>query len=284
MLKRNLYIFGLLIFFVAGIQAQQRIDSILNDYVNHPEYKLVAAHRAAHQKYPENSANAIQEAIRLKVDIVELDVRETKDHELVIIHDRTVDRTTNGYGKVGDLTLAELKKLPLLFNGEVTDQVTLTLEEALQLVKGKILLDIDCKVDTEAAVLNICKLLTKYKMENEVLFYIYDEYKLISLLNQYNAQIKVMPRAYTTTDVKKILLYRDITAMHIDFSFYTDELMHHVFEKQVRVWANALGKYDKQQQEAGTGYDAITKLNVNIIQTDYPEELLVFLRKHKLHK
>lgn len=284
MLKRNLYIFGLLIFFVAGIQAQQRIDSILNDYVNHPEYKLVAAHRAAHQKYPENSANAIQEAIRLKVDIVELDVRETKDHELVIIHDRTVDRTTNGYGKVGDLTLAELKKLPLLFNGEVTDQVTLTLEEALQLVKGKILLDIDCKVDTEAAVLNICKLLTKYKMENEVLFYIYDEYKLISLLNQYNAQIKVMPRAYTTTDVKKILLYKDITAMHVDFSFYTDELMHHVFEKQVRVWANALGKYDKQQQETGTGYDAITKLNVNIIQTDYPEELLVFLRKHKLHK
>lgn len=77
-----------------------KADSILYDFNNNPEKILVAAHRATHQNYPENSIAAILESIRLGVDIIELDVRATKDGKLVVIHDRTVVRTTNGTGKV----------------------------------------------------------------------------------------------------------------------------------------------------------------------------------------
>ena len=71
----------------------------------------VAAHRGWCSKYPENTMEAFRAAVELGVDQIELDVRVTRDGELVIIHDATVDRTTNGTGKVCDKLLSELKAL-----------------------------------------------------------------------------------------------------------------------------------------------------------------------------
>ena len=71
----------------------------------------VAAHRGWSEKYPENTLEAFKAAIELGVDQLETDIRLTKDGELVIIHDESVDRTTNGSGKVKELTLEELKSL-----------------------------------------------------------------------------------------------------------------------------------------------------------------------------
>lgn len=72
---------------------------------------FVAAHRGWSTKYPENTLEAFQAALDLGVDQLELDVRITKDGELVVIHDAAVDRTTNGTGKVCNMTLAQLKEL-----------------------------------------------------------------------------------------------------------------------------------------------------------------------------
>ncbi len=72
---------------------------------------FVAAHRGFSEKYPENTIPAFQAAIDLNVDQLEIDIRVTKDDQLVIIHDATVDRTTNGTGKVCDYTLEELRRL-----------------------------------------------------------------------------------------------------------------------------------------------------------------------------
>lgn len=71
----------------------------------------VAAHRGWSEKYPENTIEAFKAAIDIGVDQLETDVRISKDGELVIMHDHTVDRTTNGSGAVNQLTLAELKAL-----------------------------------------------------------------------------------------------------------------------------------------------------------------------------
>ena len=71
----------------------------------------VAAHRGWCSKYPENTIEAIRAAVELGVDQIETDIRVTKDGELVLMHDATVDRTTNGTGKVIDYTLEELRQL-----------------------------------------------------------------------------------------------------------------------------------------------------------------------------
>lgn len=84
----------------------------------HPYFKqdapgrpLVIAHRGGAGLWPENTLHAFERAAALGVDVIETDVRATSDGELVVIHDETLGRTTDGAGRVGSLTLAELKRL-----------------------------------------------------------------------------------------------------------------------------------------------------------------------------
>ncbi|MEM4791078.1 MAG: glycerophosphodiester phosphodiesterase family protein, partial [Thermofilum sp.] len=72
---------------------------------------FVVAHRGASGHEPENTLRAVRRAIEIGADVVEVDVRVSKDGALVVIHDDTVDRTTSGRGKVRDMTAAELRSL-----------------------------------------------------------------------------------------------------------------------------------------------------------------------------
>ena len=98
------------------------------------------AHRGLAPGYPENTLAAYREAIKLGAEALEIDLRGTKDGEVVILHDETLERTTDGTGKVTDKTLAELKRLDAGKGERIP-----TYEEVLQLVNGtgvKLLLDI----------------------------------------------------------------------------------------------------------------------------------------------
>ncbi|MBQ8344399.1 MAG: hypothetical protein IJY41_04355 [Clostridia bacterium] len=108
----------------------------------------VAAHRGWCSKYPENTILAFKRAIELGVDQLELDVRVTKDGELVVIHDSTVDRTTNGKGRVRDLTLDELKALDAgIHKGEeFKGEKIPTFTELMELVKNHPIITIDIEL------------------------------------------------------------------------------------------------------------------------------------------
>jgi len=111
-------------------------------------YVFVAMHRGDWRNYPENSVGAIQSCIDLGADIVELDAHMTKDGHFVLNHDNSLDRTTNGKGKISDHTLAEIKKLKLRAgqggkNAPLTEYSVITLEEALAITRGKVLINID---------------------------------------------------------------------------------------------------------------------------------------------
>lgn len=80
------------------------------------ERPLVIAHRGGAGLRPENTLIAFRHAVRLGVDILEMDVRQTLDDQLVLIHDDTVDRTTNGRGAVAEMTYAQLSKLDAAYH------------------------------------------------------------------------------------------------------------------------------------------------------------------------
>lgn len=82
------------------------------------DHPLVMAHRGDSAKYPENSLPALEEAYALNVDVLETDLRITKDNDIIIFHDARVNRTTNGKGKVKRYTLSELKRLEQGYNFE----------------------------------------------------------------------------------------------------------------------------------------------------------------------
>lgn len=102
---------------------------------------LKIGHRGAAGHAPENTVAAIQKGLGLGVDFVEVDVRRTADGALVILHDETVNRTTNGKGRVDRLSLTEVKQLNA-GNGETIP----TLEEALTVIAGRAGLMLELKV------------------------------------------------------------------------------------------------------------------------------------------
>jgi glycerophosphoryl diester phosphodiesterase len=96
----------------------------------------ICAYRGASNTHPENTRAAIREAIRLGAHMVEMDVCFTKDRQLVLMHDVTVDRTTNGRGAVSELTLEEIKRLDAggWKSGQFEGEEVPTLEEVLQIM------------------------------------------------------------------------------------------------------------------------------------------------------
>ena len=105
------------------------------------------AHRGATGYAPENTIAAFDLAVDMKADYIEIDVQRSKDGELVVIHDTTVNRTTNGSGKVGALTFEQLRSLDTgSFKGEqfAGEQIP-TFEEILDRYHGKIGILIELK-------------------------------------------------------------------------------------------------------------------------------------------
>ena len=100
----------------------------------------VTGHRGAAGLEPENTLRSFQRALDLGVDAIELDVHLTKDQHLVVIHDATVDRTTDGSGVVGDLTLHKIQQLDAGLGEHVP-----TLQEVIDLVAHKAILQIELK-------------------------------------------------------------------------------------------------------------------------------------------
>ncbi|MFC4559484.1 glycerophosphodiester phosphodiesterase [Virgibacillus kekensis] len=105
------------------------------------------AHRGASAHAPENTMAAFQKAVEMKSDYIEIDVQMTEDEELVVIHDTTVDRTTNGTGAVGDLTLEEIRMLDAgsWFSEEFAGEKIPTFEEVLDAFRGKVGILIELK-------------------------------------------------------------------------------------------------------------------------------------------
>jgi glycerophosphoryl diester phosphodiesterase len=123
----------------------------------HPrnERVLVAAHRGAWTWAPENSLAAIDEAIAHGADIVECDVRATRDGVLVLMHDGTVDRMTDRLGRLEDMSWSELRRARLKAraggaDAPLTSSRPPTLSEALECARGRIVVNIDTKADALA--------------------------------------------------------------------------------------------------------------------------------------
>ena len=127
-----------------------------------PELKhklIVVAHRGDHTEAPENTLTAFRKAINHGVDYVEIDLRTSKDGELVIMHDASIHRMTNGEGTVKEKTLAELKQLVVADKAhpEWAKESIPTFAEVLQLCKGKIYIYLDFKDASVPATIVLLK-------------------------------------------------------------------------------------------------------------------------------
>ena len=126
------------------LSAQSRAEKILREIRNpKSDYVVVIAHRSDWRHHPENSLAAMDSAIAMGVDMVEIDVQRTADGVLICNHDATLDRTTTGKGKIKEINYEQIKPLFLRTKSGVTEHRIPTLAEALDLCKDRVLINID---------------------------------------------------------------------------------------------------------------------------------------------
>lgn len=266
------------------LMAQNRAKEILKELCN-PKSKtvLVAAHRAGHNGFPENSISAWKHAIEIGVDIIETDVKVTRDSVVVLMHDGKIDRTTTGKGNPENYTYAELLQFKLKMpDGKVTNESITTLEEALKVAKGKVLVDIDIKTSNLKPVIDVIK---KSGTQEQV-FYFDNDYVALQEIRRLQPGAMLMPRAYNHAMADSALNLFSPQVVHIDESFYTAELTSNIRNKNSRVWINALGKPDDliRKGEIPKAMNQLLIYDANIIQTDEPEKMIPWLKKKGLRK
>jgi glycerophosphoryl diester phosphodiesterase len=210
--------------------------------------------------HPENTVAAFRQAIKYGAEVIEIDLRGTKDGEVVILHDETLDRTTNGKGKVTDHTLAELKKLDAGAGQRIP-----TYEEVLQLVAGtgvKLLLDIK-----ESPVLDKRKIVRLTEKYNAALNVIVGPRNLDDLraFRALNPNLRTLGFIRNVEDIEPFAQAGvDIIRLWPKWIYANPELVKKVHQIGKPVWTTA---NDAPREEL----EKLIKLGVNGILSDLPE-------------
>ncbi|EWG12811.1 glycerophosphodiester phosphodiesterase [Cytobacillus firmus] len=231
------------------------------------------AHRGATGYAPENTIAGFDLAVDMKADYIEIDVQRSKDGELVVIHDTSVDRTTDGTGKVGDLTFDYLRSLDAgSWKGEqFAGEPIPAFEEILDRYHGKVGILIELKAPElypgiEEQVADALKERNLDKPQNEKIiiqsFNFESMKKMDQLLPKVPIGVLTSNRADTTAEaLQEFSAYADW--FNPSYGIVTEELVN-----QVHSLGMQIGSWTVRSQEAA---DFLFEMEVDAIITDYPD-------------
>jgi glycerophosphoryl diester phosphodiesterase len=279
---------------------------------------FIAAHRGCHNAsprlqlaaVPENSRSALEHCVLLGVDMMELDVRRAADGTLVVIHDATVDRTTDGHGKVAELTLAQLKSLRLRqnFGGkmspDLSSETVQTLAEMLDAAKGRIMLNLDIKDEQDIYAQTIAEA-SAHDMARYVLVksFVTDQTTDAVSDRPLFADVPYMPIVGPWNDLRQDQSAAQTVARQlagqrrpagVELVFVPQQqfrtLQPLVARAGVRLWANSLSEVGvisiigmggdlEALRTAGKTWGALLAAAIDTLQTDEPGPLLDYLER-----
>lgn len=282
------------------VLAEDRADKLRENLFHNPKYVTVVAHRGDWRNHPENSLPAFQSCIEMGVDMIEIDLQRTKDGELILMHDRTVDRCTNGKGKISEMTYDEIQRLRLRpqHSASVTRNHIPTLEEVLNLCKGKILINIDKGYDYFQQVY---ELMEKTGTTNQVI--IKSGHSLEKIRKENGtvlSKVIYMPIVNLNSEDAEARIDEFITIHPVaveccidKYNQNVERLLQKLRDAGIKIWINSIwaslcdGHDDDRAVELGEPNESwgwILDRGTTLIQSDRPRELLQYLKKNKRHK
>lgn len=299
---RRIFFSALLAMVAIALQAENHCDTILNTLKNHQDKSvLVVSHRGDWRNAPENSLQAVKNCIDMGVDIVEIDLKKTKDGKLILMHDKRIDRTTTGKGVPSDFTYDELSKLWLRNGaGHKTRHRIATLQEVMLLCKDKIMVNIDkgyeyfddvVKVLIETGTINQCIIKSNNLYETVMA----EHGNEINDKNVLYMPVVDLQKA-DGIDVMNSYIGRMIPVVY-EINFDDDSVVCNAINKirkagsQVYVnslWPELCAGHDDDRavelDDVEGSWQWLIDAGVRVIQTDRPAALLQYLRKKGLHK
>ena len=231
----------------------------------------IFAHRGSKGTHPENTLASFREAVRVGSDGIELDVHLTKDGHLVVIHDETVDRTTNGTGEIRTLTLAEIKELDAgsWFHNKYAGEKIPTLEEVLLLLtelgfNGQLNIELKTDVIQYKGLVEKCLALQSAKdWPFAIVYSSFNPYTLVELKEANPSQeIGLLFESKEWADKGDAMLEKE--SYHPDLKLLDWAIEWNRNQLPLRVWT----------VNEDTDINRCFELLIEAIFTDYPEKAL----------
>ena len=283
---------------------ESRVEKILAE-INDPDsrYVVVISHRGDWRNHPENSIPAIESVINMGADMMELDVKMTKDSVLVLCHDYTIDRTTNGRGYISDMTYDSLMTFKLKrSHGVTTDSLRIpTLREALLVCKDRILVNVD---HAYPYYKEIVELTEELGMTGQVLMKGKSSIdKVNEDMSRHENNLLYMPIIDANNDSGKKLFAEYVDNGVVPMAFevcwnrpgqdieYCVSMIHQMGSKLWinTIWSSLCGGFGCDDDAAYAAedpadvYEQHLQMGASMIQTDRPELLLEYLRSVGRH-
>ncbi len=225
---------------------------------------MVISHRGEHLHHGENTLSGFEAAFDAGADYIEADVRTTSDGKLVLMHDRTVNRTTKGTGEVANLSFDQIRELKVP-----------AFEEALALARragGNIYVD-----SKAVSAEDLIRAVEGEKMQDHVA--VYAGPPLLKAVEKLRPAIKLMPEARDTENLKSLLGMFKLHVVAFDAKDFDDATIQIAREAKLQIFVDRLGAADNPV----SWQDAIDR-GATGIQTDHPAELVQYLRERGMHR
>jgi glycerophosphoryl diester phosphodiesterase len=222
---------------------------------------MMSCHRGGNRYAPENTLPAIKTAVALGADFAEIDIRTTKDGKFVLMHDATVNRTTNGKGKVNDLTLAEIRDLDAgsWFGRQYREVRVPALDEALDALGKHTGIYLDAKDIAPEALASAIK--NHGLLERHV---VYQRPAYLTKLKALDTRFRPLPPLRTPGDLAKLEPVRPF-GVDANWRALSKDLMHECHDRGIKVFSDALGFNESIEQ-----YQKAIGWGIDVIQTDHP--------------
>ena len=236
----------------------------------------VVAHRGDHVDVPENTLAAYIKAIEHGADYVEIDLRTTKDGKLVIMHDASVNRMTNGTGKVSELTYDEIKKLQVTDKNKPSANIYAvpSFSEVLKLCKGHINIYLDFK-EADPAV--VYRQIREAGMENHIIVYLnkdeqYAQWKHVA--PQMPLMCSLPDTIKNAASLQQFLNRFSVAATDGSLRDYDEAMLQVAADNKIAVWLDV-----QSNNEGPADWDGLLNKGIKAMQTDHPEKLIHYLEE-----
>ncbi len=284
----------LFVLFALSIVVYGLFSYLAKPVPDHPYFSpggfMVIAHRGGRSLGPENTLYTYRRAVDLGVDVLEIDVHLTRDNHLAVIHDKTVDRTTNGSGTVESYKLADLQKLDAAYRWSADGGNPFSLRgkgikipSLPQVFKTfpRMRINIEIKDPKPAAINSLCRTIQDHNMSQKVMIASFSA----GALKKFRA---LCPAVATSAGASEAIWFYALQKMHMEAAYSPDAQTLQVPENygdlqvtnkrfveaaharnmRVQVWT--INDIDSMKRLLGQGVDGI--------MTDYPQRLIEIIK------
>ncbi|MFZ5616147.1 MAG: glycerophosphodiester phosphodiesterase [Pseudomonadota bacterium] len=240
---------------------------------------IVVGHRGTKRFAPENTLAAFDKAIEMGARAIEMDVRMTADGEFVIMHDATVDRTTNGRGLVSQMTLAEIKKLDAgsWFGREFAGERVPTLREALRDIKGRAAADIDFKSGPDNSAELITQILDEEGFDDGSLVTVFVRAWHYRKMKPLPARYVLRPHFQSAAQAAAAAHDDSVEIMGLRRRSFSFAAARAIADNELTLFSNVMGRDDNE-----VGFSDSLRAGARFIQTDRLDLLVPYLKERGL--